>query len=411
MNTLNIDWKPFPTQIIAWNYLLDDEKTEILYGGAAGGGKTYLGCSWALYNALNYKGSRGLIGRNELKRLKESTLLTLFDIARSWGLVQNTHFKYNSIEGVIKFINGSAIYLSDLSWMPSDPEYERLGSTEYTWAFIDEAGEIEAKAKDIVKTRIRYKLTEFNLKPKLLMTCNPTQNWIYSNFYKPWTQKTLLKHRAFIQSFAKDNVYNSEAYLESLDGLDDEVTKRRLRDGDWDYISDDNALFRKDGIIDMFNSGIQPNMDPLKAFLSIDVARKGKDRTAFCIWHGDVCFINESNLLSTSSIDEIVEKAKFLCRKENIPRSHVVIDEDGVGGGVVDYLTGCYGFVNNSRQIRVYRSHKHQTNYSNLKTQCYFAFSKAVKERKIRIIASSKIREELAQELAQIRQKDIDKEG
>lgn len=43
---------------------------------------------------------------------------------------------------------------------------------------------MRVKAKEIITVRLRYKLDEFGLIPKLLMTCNPAKNWVYSEFYK-----------------------------------------------------------------------------------------------------------------------------------------------------------------------------------------------------------------------------------
>src|SRR3990167_218800 len=147
--TLEIKWKPSQKQIQAFNYLTDTETTELLYGGGAGGGKSHLGCVWAVYMCLAYPGVRGLMGRAVLKTLKESTLLTFFRVCRQFGLKKDIDYKYNYIEGVIIFKNGSEIYLKDLFAYPSDPEFDELGSTEYTGAFIDEASQVIETAYQI----------------------------------------------------------------------------------------------------------------------------------------------------------------------------------------------------------------------------------------------------------------------
>src|SRR3990167_7202762 len=90
-----IRWKPTSKQRLAFQFLQDKTTNEILYGGGAGGGKTYLGCVWVAYSALRYPGSRWMIGRAVLKHLKSSTLLTFFDILKSWGLKADNDFVYN----------------------------------------------------------------------------------------------------------------------------------------------------------------------------------------------------------------------------------------------------------------------------------------------------------------------------
>jgi phage terminase large subunit len=81
-------------------------------------------------------------------------------------------------DGVLTLWNGSEIFLYDLLYYPADPNYDRVGSTEFTGTFIDEANQIIQKAKDVVKSRIRYKLTTFDLLPRLLLTCNPAKNYV-----------------------------------------------------------------------------------------------------------------------------------------------------------------------------------------------------------------------------------------
>ncbi len=47
------------------------------------------------------------------------------------------HYKYNEQKGYIDFRNGSRIVLLDLYDYPSDPNWNNLGSTEYTDGFIE----------------------------------------------------------------------------------------------------------------------------------------------------------------------------------------------------------------------------------------------------------------------------------
>ena len=77
-------------------------------------GKTALGCYWQLKQRLKYPNTRGLIGRAVLKTLKETTLVSLFQVAKMQGLSAGTHYKYNAQMSQIEFINGSIILLKDL---------------------------------------------------------------------------------------------------------------------------------------------------------------------------------------------------------------------------------------------------------------------------------------------------------
>ena len=67
-------------QTKALDILEDDTTTELYYGGAAGGGKSVIGCYWQLKRRLKYPGTRGFIGRSELKNLKKTTLNSFFEV-------------------------------------------------------------------------------------------------------------------------------------------------------------------------------------------------------------------------------------------------------------------------------------------------------------------------------------------
>ena len=58
----------------ALKILTNNITREFLYGGAAGGGKSWLGASWLVFQCLAFPKTKWFIGREELKRLRMSTL-------------------------------------------------------------------------------------------------------------------------------------------------------------------------------------------------------------------------------------------------------------------------------------------------------------------------------------------------
>lgn len=399
-------------QTKALDILEDNETTELLFGGGAGGGKSALGCYWQIKKRLKYPGTRGLIGRSKLKVLKDTTLKTFKEIAKIQGLIQGIHYKITSSHDLenpncIVFFNGSLIYLRDLFLYPSDPEFDDLGSLEITDAFIDEANQIVEKAKGIVKSRIRFKLDENNIIPKILLTCNPAKNWTYRQFYKPNKQGTIPKYRKFIQSLLTDNKYISKHYKENLLTLS-KNSKERLLHGNWEYDDDPAALIDADAIIDYFNPNHIIKGD--KKYLTIDVARKGKDKTVYRVWEGWLC--THRYELAIGKITEAVEKAKQIQRNHGISNTRTLADEDGVGGGFVDFL-GCKGFVNNSVPLKERIGDEIKTpNYSNLKSQCSIRMAEKIQARETgEICKEQDIIDIVSEEMEQVKQKDIDKDG
>lgn len=389
--------KLLPKQENAVYYLKDNTTSEIIYGGAAGGGKSALGCLWLIEMCLKHKGSRWLMGRSKLKTLKETTLATFFDVSSQLGITNE--YRYNASDYTIIFNNGSKIILKDLFLYPSDPHFDSLGSLEITGAFIDECNQLTYKAWQVVKSRIRYKLTDFNLMPKMLGSCNPAKNWTYKKFYKPNKANELPRQRKFIQALPTDNPHLPQSYLDSLLELD-KASKQRLYFGNWEYDNDPATIISYDAIQSYWNGNhIKPEGE---FYLSIDVARKGKDKTVFRVWHGWVVVARYS--MGKSLVNEVVEKAIELQREYKITNQNTIADEDGVGGGVVDYLN-CIGFVNNSRALM-------GENYDNLKSQCSILMAKKIERREVvEICSDGDVQDVTSEEMEQVKIKDIDKDS
>jgi len=386
-----------PKQENAIYYLKDTLTNEILYGGAAGGGKTALGCLWLIESCQKYPKSRWLMGRSKLKNLKETTLNTFFELASELNIT--SQFTYNSQSNIIYWKNGSEILLKDLFLYPSDPNFDSLGSLEITGAFIDECNQIAYKAWQIVKSRIRYKLKDFELIPKILGTCNPAKNWTYKQFYSMYIKNTLPEHRKFIQALPKDNKHLHPSYLESLLQLDTN-SKERLYFGNWEYDDDPATIIDMDAITDYFNPvHVAKGEDK---YMTVDVARLGKDKTVFRIWEGWLCTYRYE--IPKSKLTFAVQRAKELQSKHGVSNSNTLADEDGVGGGFVDFL-GCKGFVNNSSPLN-------GENYTNLKSQCSILMAKLIQARKAgENCIDNDVKDATSEEMEQVKIKDIDKDG
>jgi hypothetical protein len=381
-------------------YLKDRITKEVLYGGAAGGGKSALGVLWLIEQCQAYPGTRWLMGRSKLKTLKETTLNTFFELTSNLKL--STSYNYNSQTGVITWTNGSEILLKDLYSYPADPNFDSLGSLEITGAFIDECNQISFKAWQIVTSRIRYKLNEYNLTPKILGTCNPAKNWTYSKFYIPTAAGTINETRKFIQSLPTDNPNLPLSYLDSLLALD-ENSKQRLYYGNWEFDNDPARLIDFDKIQNIFTNDF---VDAGDMYISADIARYGSDKMVILVWSG--FRVIEIFTLDKSSITETAEAIKSLMNKHRVPLSNVIADEDGVGGGVVD-IVRCKGFVNNSKALK---EENNNVEYQNLKTQCYYKLAELIQSNKLFIDCNNAdVQDIITKELEQVKRDKIDQDG
>lgn len=391
----------FPKQKQALLLLINKQHKDVMFGGAAGPGKSWLGCEW-LFNVANaYPGTRWFIGREELKRIRQSTLITWSKVCKTHGFKKDVDYKINLQDNFILLSNGSQIDLLDLRYLPSDPLYERYGSIEYTGGWIEEGGEVHFDAYDTLGSRIgRHMNKEYGLTPKMLITTNPKKNWEYTYFYKPWKDGSLDDKKAYLPALHVDNPELPKEYIENLHNLKDKAKKERLLHGNWEYDDDPMWLIESyDAVLDLFtNHGVAG----LK-YIICDAARFGSDKARIVVFDGLRAIEHYS--FNVSKTTEISSKIKELQRKYRIPNRQTLVDSDGVGGGVVDEV-GCIGFVNNSSPIKT----KDNKNYDNLKSQCGFMLAEKVNssELSIEFECSEYDKEQIKEEFEQLKRKDSD---
>ena len=345
-------------------------------------------------------GSVGFICREESVKLRDTTVVTFFEVLTDLRL--NSVVEFNSTRLIANFSNGSVIYFRDLKLMPSDPEYDRLGSYGITDCFIDEAQQICAKAISVLKGRFSVLSgknpdgTRWHTIPKALYTCNPRRNWIYTDFVKPAKMGTMAPHRRFIKSLPLDNPHVDQAYIDNLLKAD-EVTVQRLYFGNFEYDDDPATLCDFDAINDLFtNEHVLPK--PARS-CSADIALKGHDRFIVTVWEGNVCRIVVDEVYSPGK--QVYETLRDVLKKEKVPRSYTIVDADGVGSYLESFLPGIKEFHGGGQP-------NNRAKYENLRAECYFKLAELINERKIRVICTDEQRERLMEELGALKQAYID---
>jgi phage terminase large subunit len=397
-------------QAQAIDYLEDHQPgacLELYYGGAAGGGKGFLGCYWQIKNRLRYPATRGLIARKVLKDLRTTTLNTFFDVAYRMGLQDGAHYRYNQQTGIISFYNGSEIVTRDLAATPSDPDFNSLGSLELTDAFVDEAPEITERCRDVVRSRIRYKLDEYQLKPKMLLCGNPSLNWPFRDFYDADRRGTIEPWRRFLPALPADNPHLPKEYIESLKKLN-MIDRERLMLGLWEYSSDPQRLIEYDAILDLFTNDFAE--DDGKRYITADIATHGADLFVVTVWSG--WRVLRVKTMEKSNGRQILDLIKMTAQEYKVPRSRIAFDSDGVGDFLGGFLGPAVNFKNGGSPIKTRR--KDQPNYANLKTQCAFLLAEKVNAREIWVPEEALpygMADRLRTELLWIKRDKIDTDG
>lgn len=429
---MQITIKPLEKQDLAWQAWLDPYVDDVVYGGAAGGGKSWWISEVLMQQALQYPGTRYFLGRKELKTLMQTTFVTMTQkVFPHHKLEQGKHWWFNGQRSEIHFYNGSQINLLHLGALPTDPLFDRFGSHEYTSGGIDEASECPFKAYDVLKSRVgRHLNKEYKIKSKLGLTLNPSQDWPYRIFYDPYkkagrvstvenplvSMQVVLEGEAiertfvFIEALYKDNEYVADEYKFNLATITDPVLRHRLMMADWEFSSAADVLFDAATIADLFTNSVKKAPD---MYLTVDVARSADD-IVLTYWKGWEAF--RIDVIHTAGtlvpIHETADKVRTALVTYGIPREHVLVDADGVGGGVFDLVPGIVGFNGGAAPFGVTGEKETRERYENLKTQCMYHLSDKARQRQIAITEKSvETREQLANDLQQFKRRDPDKEG
>ena len=170
----------------------------------------------------------------------------------------------------------------------------------------------------------------------MLGTCNPAKNWTYNEIYKPHKEGKLPANKVFIQALLDDNPHLPKSYAESLENMNDKVSIQRLRHGLWEYDSNPFAMMEYDKICDVFTNEIEEG----SFYITCDVARYGQDKTVICVWKGLKCIHIESH--DITSVTDTANRINEIKQHYRIRNNMILVDEDGVGGGVKD-IVNCTG--------------------------------------------------------------------
>lgn len=356
----------------------DQTTDQILFGGAKYGGKSYLGCNLIFSDALTYPDTAYFISRHQLNDLRKHTRLSIEEVFRDWGLKMDDYVKFNGMDNYYECLKTrSPVFFLEGKELPSDPLFERFGSMQFTRGWIEEGGEFADLAIENLNATVgRKNNAKYGLRGKLLITCNPKKNILYRKFYKPWREGSLPDNLAFVRSLATDNVKGDKEYIYKLSQMKDPTMRARLWLGDWEYDDDPATLMGYDAIMDLFTNVV----DEGDKYASVDVARYGSDKTVISLWNGLTWY--RRIVMEKASVPQVAEAVRQASEEEKIPRSHIVVDDDGVGGGVADMLPGCVRFNGGGKPIEVKGQ---EQNYKNLKAQCSYALADRVNTRSVAI--------------------------
>lgn len=228
-------------QIVA-DRILKSGVDELLYGGAAGGGKSELALYHALELSRTFANHRSLIIRRTFPELRRSL------IGRSLHRYA-PHATYKVADKEWHFANGSVIEFGHCGTAEDVRQYL---SAEYQLIVIDECTDFTGDEWEELRGRLRalLSMTRLGVRPHMLGCTNPggighayfkTRFVDATNYGEDLVTKlddefdeSSVRTVGFVQSKVTDNHHLDPTYRHQLQALSNPVRRAQLLDGSWD---------------------------------------------------------------------------------------------------------------------------------------------------------------------------------
>jgi hypothetical protein len=324
--------------------------TEVLYGGAKGGGKSVFICFYAVLYAIwiiklckidkipKYPFVIGFIGRKRAVDFSKTTLET-------WKkFIPTTIYTYNEQKKEITLF-GKVTY--QCGGLDDQDDIKKFNSAEYGLVVIDQAEETDRDEIATLRgTQGRAKINGVPLPIKVLFSANPAECFLKEDF--GILEDTVCPpHRKFVQALPVDNTFiDSDAYVQQLK----EAWKhhpeilRAYVEGDWSSTAGGGFLIDRDTCSRLVN--LQLPVTSNKVWTSGDPAWLGEKTDEI------VAYVFADNRAIDSSFKYNQETTTTAADWVMITKQHggtaIGVDAIGVGAGVT---SDCRLLVGKSLEI------------------------------------------------------------
>ena len=372
-NELELNWQFSNRQAQARETLTDPEVLELCYGGAKGGGKSVLGVRWAYLfgcevierfqlGAKKYPPVIGFMGRKQGTDFNDTTL-------ESW--------KREIPEACYQLrVQDKEIVLHDrvkiaYGGMDDREVVNKFNSAEFGFVFIDQAEELTLDDVGMLRGTLRLAIGGVHVPTKCLWTANPAQCWIKTEFLINPTPA-----KRFIRSLPSDNPFLPAGYIEQLKDAwkhRPEILRAYLY-GDWDSMAAANQMIRDEWIQGALDRVIHAAGE--RVFLVCDPARFGDDETViYCMINTD---IESEEIYGQKDTMYTANRLHTLAIQKEA--TTIVVDEVGIGAGIVDRLREMSGGAYEVLGINGASKPTDDVHYYNLRAEIYDTAAQMLQE-------------------------------
>jgi hypothetical protein len=224
----NVIFEPYPKQLEFIEAVFSGKYSFLCYGGAMGGGKSYVCLAIAILLAKVYPGSIWCVIRESLPTLKKTSLATFMKVCPKQFIAG-----YNQQDQTVTFTNGSKMLFMAEDYA-NDKDFDRFKGLEVSGFILEQIEELNEGLLDVCFIRAgRHKLPK-QPPPLVIANVNPTLMWPKAKIYDAYNSGTLPPDWFYLPAKITDNpaLSTDNAYMDRLKNLD-ALTYRRLIDGDW----------------------------------------------------------------------------------------------------------------------------------------------------------------------------------
>lgn len=293
---------------------------EVLYGGAARGGKTYA----LLMGALQYVDTAGYSALLLRQSYADLALPgALMDVARQW--LTGSDARWHDDEKTWVFPSGATV---TFGYLATEDDKYRYQSSQYQYIGFDELTQFHESQYTYLFSRLtRPEGVDVPIRMRAATNPDgPGLEWVRQRFVIGRNPR-----RVFLPAFLRDNPHiDQAAYVQAMDEVDP-IIRRRLLDGDWYAIDQGHRAFAIEALISMRQDVREPieRVGPARIWQRYQIGKRygagtdtahgvGKDDAVTVIMDVDTGLVVadiQSDVLNPESLAQ--ESLELLARYKN----------------------------------------------------------------------------------------------